>query len=170
MNTKRCFRCKADKSLDSFCKDRTRKDGLNPWCRKCCKNYNDSVREHRSHISKLRYQKTREKRLKQAKEYREQKIAENPNWKKLKEMSYLIGKTFDEVETWFNKQWMKQQAQCAICGKVFCDDDCIDHNHETNELRGLLCSTCNSGIGFLKDFADLCLTAYNYLNNKIERK
>ncbi len=90
-------------------------------------------------------------------------MAENPNWKKLKEMAYKTGKTFDEVEAWFNKQWMKQQAQCAICGKVFCDDDCIDHDHDTNELRGLLCKLCNVGIGALKDSSAVCLKASEYL-------
>jgi hypothetical protein len=95
--------------------------------------------------------------------YRKHKQLKNSNWKRIKEMSYKIGKTFEEVEQWFNKQWMKQQAQCAICGKVFSGDDCIDHDHSTNQLRGLLCASCNVGLGALKDSSDICLKASNYL-------
>ena len=83
----------------------------------------------------------------------------------MKEVAYKIGQSFEFVENWFNKQWMKQQAQCAVCGKVFSDDDCIDHDHSTNQLRGLLCNSCNVGIGMLKDSPELCLKASKYLTN-----
>lgn len=112
---------------------------------------------------KDKYMSNPKKKKKSSNDYRKRKMAENPNWKKLREMAYKTRKSFNEVETWFNNQWMKQQAQCDICGKVFCDDDCIDHDHTTNELRGLLCSGCNLGIGHLKDSADLCQKAANYL-------
>lgn len=109
------------------------------------------------------YQRNRETILRRRKEYRAKKKSENPNWRKVQEMAYITKKSFEDVETWFNKQWMKQQAQCAICGKVFSDDDCIDHNHETLELRGLLCSNCNVGIGMLGDNPDTLNKASNYL-------
>jgi hypothetical protein len=32
---KTCTRCKVTKTLDQFCRDRRRKDGLNLWCREC---------------------------------------------------------------------------------------------------------------------------------------
>lgn len=162
METKICKTCQKELSLSKFYRCGKYKEKI--YYRNECKSCD---------LKKMKdyYLSTRDHQIKKANKYRKQKIAENPNWKKLKEMAYNTSKTFEEVETWFNKQWMKQQAQCAMCGKVFCDDDCIDHDHETNELRGLLCSTCNSGIGFLKDSADLCLKAYNYLiKNKIERK
>ena len=34
---KRCSKCGATKALDAFFRNRSRKDGLHPWCRQCCR-------------------------------------------------------------------------------------------------------------------------------------
>ncbi len=132
-------------------------------CRECSKEFYQQNKDKILGQHKEYYKENAGCKKAYQNEYRKAKMAENPNWKKLREMAYKTGKTFDEVEVWFNKQWMKQQAQCAICGKVFCDDDCIDHDHDTNELRGLLCKLCNAGIGMLKDSPEVCLKASEYL-------
>ena len=41
----------------------------------------------------------------------------------------------------------------------------IDHDHETGEIRGLLCFQCNTGIGKLGDDESRIWSAYNYLVN-----
>ena len=41
----------------------------------------------------------------------------------------------------------------------------IDHNHSTGQIRGLLCSLCNFGIGYLKDSPDLLRKAAQYLDD-----
>lgn len=122
------------------------------------KNRDKILAQHKEY-----YQRNSEHRKDYQNSYREYKQSENLNWKKIKEMAYTVGKTFEEVEQWFNAQWMKQQAQCAICGKVFSDSGCIDHDHNTNQLRGLLCSSCNVGIGMFCDSPDLCIKASKYL-------
>jgi len=56
-----------------------------------------------------------------------------------------------------------QNRLCAIC---FVDEGktlCIDHNHATNKVRGLLCNKCNKGIGLLGDSVELIRSALNYL-------
>jgi hypothetical protein len=63
------------------------------------------------------------------------------------------------------KKMMKQQGgKCAICGdsldKVTIR---IDHNHETGEVRGLLCASCNTGLGLLKDSPLVLENAKKYL-------
>ena len=120
-------------------------------------------REQRLTQEKENYMRNPDKKRKTSNDYRKRKMAENPNWKKLTEMARKVGITYVEMESWFNKQWMKQQAQCANCGKVFNGDDCIDHNHSTKKLRGLLCSGCNLGIGHLRDSAEICNKAAEYL-------
>ena len=60
-----------------------------------------------------------------------------------------------------------QDYRCAICDThesklnrpLF-----VDHNHDTGKVRGLLCLTCNSGIGLLDDDPALCLRAVEYLS------
>ena len=72
----------------------------------------------------------------------------------------------------FNKMWDAQNGKCAICN---CDmlprgrfkaSACVDHNHKTNEIRGLLCRGCNHGIGNLKDSPLVLQNAINYLNER----
>ena len=52
------------------------------------------------------------------------------------------------------KMLSEQNSKCAICGYLFGQkqgDMKVDHCHKTNVVRGLLCNSCNSGIGFFKD-------------------
>lgn len=39
----------------------------------------------------------------------------------------------------------------------------VDHCHSTAVVRGLLCSNCNSGLGYFKDSAALMKAAVKYL-------
>lgn len=61
---------------------------------------------------------------------------------------------------------LKQDNRCAICG---CYSDkqkrkfAVDHNHITKEVRGLLCSNCNTGIGSLKENKQIFENAMEYL-------
>jgi len=68
----------------------------------------------------------------------------------------------------FNKLLAGQGGGCAICGssKSGTRKDgrlCVDHNHETGEIRGLLCASCNRGIGLLGDSSEVIFAAFNYL-------
>jgi hypothetical protein len=66
----------------------------------------------------------------------------------------------------------EQKGVCAICKssnpktKNNSDKFCIDHNHITNEIRGLLCSECNSALGQFRDDPNILMSAYEYLNDK----
>ena len=71
-----------------------------------------------------------------------------------------------------NKLRVKQDGKCAICGvseRKLGKPLCLDHNHITGEVRGLLCNNCNSGIGFLdcdEWGADMLRLAINYLTTR----
>jgi len=39
----------------------------------------------------------------------------------------------------------------------------IDHDHRTGQVRGLLCHTCNAGLGMFKDNIELLHRAIMYL-------
>lgn len=67
----------------------------------------------------------------------------------------------------------KQNCKCSICSKELnknrntekdkSDDLCIDHNHITGSIRGLLCRDCNLAIGMFKDNIELLNNAIKYL-------
>lgn len=68
-----------------------------------------------------------------------------------------------------------KQAQggcCAICGSHESDLSheafvhsplVIDHDHDTGEVRGLLCPSCNVILGHAKDNPQILLNAVSYL-------
>jgi hypothetical protein len=56
-----------------------------------------------------------------------------------------------------------QENLCVICAKEFVTTPHIDHDHETGEVRGLLCYPCNSGLGQFEDDIDRLKRAIKYL-------
>lgn len=67
-----------------------------------------------------------------------------------------------------------QRGRCAVCGTkepgsrrgVFA----VDHCHETNQVRGLLCYLCNSGIGMLQDDPKVVWAAAEYVTRNLQLK
>jgi hypothetical protein len=55
-----------------------------------------------------------------------------------------------------------QQARCAICKRADVELH-VDHSHRTVRTRGLLCRTCNTGLGQLKDSTKRLRAALHYL-------
>lgn len=53
-------------------------------------------------------------------------------------------------------------GSCMICDREI--DLVIDHCHESLKVRGVLCNTCNIGLGMFKDSIDLLNAAANYLH------
>ena len=45
----------------------------------------------------------------------------------------------------------EQRGCCKVCGDELGDGLRVDHCHETGEVRALLCSNCNTGIGLFKE-------------------
>jgi len=65
----------------------------------------------------------------------------------------------------------EQNFGCAICGiteeetkKSFC----VDHDHKTGKVRGLLCNNCNHGLGLFKDNTLFLARAINYLKESTD--
>lgn len=72
----------------------------------------------------------------------------------------------------FNALWTAQRGLCAICGTTLAfppvrrgttNAACIDHDHTTGKVRGLLCMLCNRGLGNFKDSAEALTRAAEYI-------
>ncbi len=59
-----------------------------------------------------------------------------------------------------------QGGICAICNKPPGDNLlCVDHDHGSDVIRGLLCHNCNKGIGLLGDSIESVEKALRYLKS-----
>ena len=64
----------------------------------------------------------------------------------------------------YSRVFTSQGGVCAICGSSPNGMAlAVDHNHETGEVRGLLCSNCNVAIGLMKDDPGLLQKAIDYV-------
>jgi hypothetical protein len=61
---------------------------------------------------------------------------------------------------------VKQEGLCAICKVYGGEDLVIDHDHKTNRVRGLLCHSCNVGLGIFKDSTLFLKEAIIYLQGE----
>lgn len=70
------------------------------------------------------------------------------------------------IDQW-NQLFIKQNGCCAICTRhqsEFKKKLFVDHDHQTGEVRGLLCHKCNVAIGLLQDDMEIINKASTYLN------
>lgn len=86
----------------------------------------------------------------------------------------LYGITHEE----YKSKCKQQKNRCALCGQKECrvhyrtgkrQSLSVDHNHETGQIRELLCRDCNLGLGMFQHCPNLLLKAIKYLK-KHKRK
>lgn len=65
----------------------------------------------------------------------------------------------------YEEKLEKQNGICAICGEVNKNGWrlSVDHNHKTDEVRGLLCSPCNLVVGACHENIKTLKLAIKYL-------
>lgn len=87
--------------------------------------------------------------------------------KGLREVRRRYGLTMDQYRT----LWRDQGGKCAICEQSERTARnrllCVDHDHESGAVRGLLCSQCNRAIGLLGDSPATLLKAASYVARPI---
>jgi hypothetical protein len=61
----------------------------------------------------------------------------------------------------FESMVASQNGLCAVCQQNPAEH--VDHCHSTGAVRGVLCSSCNKGLGYFRDNTALLSKAINYL-------
>ena len=63
----------------------------------------------------------------------------------------------------FEEMLAQQKGLCKLCGEPFAGRPVVDHCHDTEVVRGLLHSQCNSLLGMARDDPSILLRAIDYL-------
>lgn len=146
---KRCSICKSLKATSEFYKSASTKDGLLSGCKRC--RY-------------IRENKNPEKQQGRSRKWR----ALNPEKHHATERNCRIKRTYGITQYEFDVLASKQNYSCLICTRKP-KRLVVDHDHGTGEIRGLLCASCNCGIGYLRDDPSIVHSAYRYLLNPFKK-
>lgn len=117
--TRRCPQCGLEKPYKDFCARVPKTSEQKIWLHSWCRKCENKT-------SLERY-------------YSERGLNQN--------LKYLYGITLEE----YNRLSIRQNGVCAVCGTFQPTKAhsrlCVDHDHDTGKVRGLLCSKCNIGLG-----------------------
>ena len=152
-----CSHCKEWLSLVCYTKDTARWDGLQSKCRKCAAEYwKEYYATHAEEREKYRDAHA-EERSRQSKEYYATHAEEA--------RKYWLKHNFDISLDQYGAMLASQGGVCAICGRPPNGKAlCVDHDHETEEIRGLLCDNCNLVLGHSRDNSSLLRAAADYID------
>jgi hypothetical protein len=170
---KTCLRCKQEKDLNLFYKNKNKLDGKASYCQECLLKYSAEYRQNNR-------QKTRESSARYRAENLEKVRTDDRrrhNENKERQVSWTLKSVYGITLEEYNDILVKQNNVCAICNKP---EKCldyrtgtvkrlsVDHCHTTDKIRGLLCSGCNRGIGYLKEDFTIFEAATRYLKKHME--
>ena len=78
--------------------------------------------------------------------------------RRITELCYKYGLTFES----YREMLEKANGVCEIC-EDWSKRLIVDHDHETDKNRGLLCDSCNLGLGHFQDEIEILRSAIIYL-------
>lgn len=151
--TKDCIECLENKPLAEFHIHRGHRDGLRNDCIQCVSKKNSA-----------RYVANRDKiRAQTGAYYAANRERRKPVARAAKLRAYGLDGTM------FARLMAGQDGKCACCAREIGEGANIDHDHDTGEVRGILCGPCNRGIGLLQDSSDILRRAADYLDAPVAR-
>ena len=176
-----CRVCGIEKKLDDFYASPKCKDGHQNICKRCSiiksteyrKTHYEQVltynREYRRNNPEFRARlavKNKEYRNRPEVKERNKKL-KHEYWKTVRDEyrgRFLLRKYGITMED-RNEMIDKQEGKCATCGNIL-DlgfNTHVDHCHSTGKVRGILCSSCNAAIGYIKDDPRIANNIASYL-------
>jgi hypothetical protein len=85
---------------------------------------------------------------------------ERPHLQKKNRIKHEYGLSWEE----YLGILQSQAYACAVCGKDLTEvTGCVDHDHATGAVRGILCGPCNTGLGHFYDDPQRLENAAAYL-------
>lgn len=178
-SSKVCSGCKLDKPLGEFYRHQNSKYGRASKCKQCvCIR----VSEYRTR-NDIQIKENKKKYAQENKEWLREK--QRDYWRdperrdRLKEQhrSYKLAKRYGlSMEQYFSLL-DRCNGACEICGATLSRDGAngtrrmaIDHDHNTGQVRGILCRACNTSVGVLGDDISGLKRALAYLTRSKQRE
>ncbi len=154
-----CIKCLIKKSKNEFYTSSTSKDNLSRYCKICDRDIKTKYRKNNKERIKNYSKKYRESHKQQIKESTTTQEYKKQN--KERSLKYLYNLDIKK----YNDILILQNNSCKICNISFQKTKiCVDHDHLTGKIRGLLCRKCNTGIGLFNDSIILLNKATIYLS------
>ena len=125
------------------------------------REYNAANGDKRRAYMRERYKTKRDDII----EYNRKRRAERPQV----EQDWYLRKEYGLTLAEYDAMLAAQDGCCAICRKQHKRRLAVDHDHNTGRVRGLLCSSCNNGLGRFEDDADRMRRAVDYLDESKRR-
>lgn len=147
---KLCSRCNLPKHKSEFGKDPKTRDGLRHWCKQCCNETNKEWQKSnpKKHAAQMaRWRKANPEKSKATLK----KYASSLKGKESQRRA-VIKRRYGITLEQYNQLFLKQNGCCGSCGRPDNGNGgnlCVDHNHITGKIRGLLCHFCNMALGNL---------------------
>jgi hypothetical protein len=124
--------------------------------------YREKIRaSHRAYSQSHKKEIAESRRLKWQLDsvYRERQRARLRRWRQINRIETRYGISREQYEAMV----ARQGGLCAICNTKPEKTLSVDHCHETGRVRGLLCSSCNSMLGFSHDDPRRLIAGSDYL-------
>lgn len=173
---KRCPKCGVEKSVDEFGKNSGSRDGRTTYCLPCARQTGkDSYQARMLRDPDGQRAKTR-RSLSTYRERYPDRVRESQRewyenggreWTLRRARERLYGLTVED----YQRLLILQGGVCAICqrperrrnraGEI--RELCVDHDHATGAVRGLLCTDCNQALGLFEDDTRRLIEAVSYL-------
>lgn len=139
-------------------------DEVRAWYRK---NRDAVLARRREH-----YQRNKEQRREYNRKYHERnrdrlRAANSERYRKNRDR-YLSNqqlKTYGLTGDQYKALLLGQGNACAVCREPFSKRPAVDHDHKTGAVRGLLCGSCNGGLGLFRDNPAFLAAAIAYLRD-----
>ncbi|MEA2702103.1 MAG: hypothetical protein QOD63_48 [Actinomycetota bacterium] len=160
-----CKKCGLTKPIDDFYRSPGMRDGRRNDCKAC-----NLASKHERYLANPEAAKARVKRWQQEnpERYREnqRRMRATPAGKERQRAGHLKRKDGITLKQ-YNELLASQGGCCAICGREPRPDISLhlDHDHESGELRGILCFRCNNALGDFDDDPSLLHAALAYLRS-----
>jgi hypothetical protein len=103
------------------------------------------------------------------------KTKQQKAWIPKQQKDYKLRNYFGIYLEDYNSMLENQNHLCKICNKAetarsntgYVKDLAVDHCHKTGKIRGLLCQSCNVGLGHFDDSLDKLESAIKYLKGRL---